>query len=185
MSSLKKMVVAAVASAALVTGLVATTAPAAAAPGLTVAATSTSNGVINYKITNVPQVVNLPPLPAVPGSCATYLIDAIRALPVIAPRFLDSGSDAGTMNLAGTLPALIAIGAVAGGITGGQLKIADGTGTIQGAFAGVGMGVWIVGTVCNLNKFANSAPVLVGPGTGSLAAGSLGAGMLATGSSAS
>jgi len=180
--SLKKMVAVAIVSTAAAIGLL-SAAPASAAPApptLQVTAASTGNGIISYEITDIPKAVLV-----MPGSCATYLIDTIRALPIIAPRFLDSGSDASQMDLSGLLPLLLAGGAVVGGITGGQLGIADGSNSIHGQFGGVGLGAYMVGTVCNLNKFANSAPVLVGPGTGSLAAGSLAAGSLATGSSAS
>ncbi|NLU82529.1 hypothetical protein [Rhodococcus sp. HNM0569] len=101
---------------------------------------------INYTATGVPYIFLL-------GHCATTLIDAVKAAPIVGPAVVQTMSDESVNYLE-----LIADLREADAIVDAQVKSTPRDGVVTGAFTDVPVGAYAVGTICNAN------PDLVGIG---------------------
>ncbi|NEW25284.1 hypothetical protein [Nocardia cyriacigeorgica] len=134
------------------TGLATTALPAVAAaqdPRPPVSLTATVSGTtIDYTIDNVPNRRDV--FPVIRGECTTAVVDVLVAAPILAPAAIDtlSGREPDVFAL---LQRLIAEGALA---AGPRIQLASATGQITGSFPGLPRGVYVVGTICNLNPLS-------------------------------
>lgn len=114
---------------------------------------------ITYRATGVPRVVVLP------GSCATAVVDVLRALPVLGPDILAvlRGADP---DIAALLEKVIANNLIT---RLDPIRVADREGTATHTFTDLPRGFYAVLTVCNGSRdlYGVATVVIAGDGNGS------------------
>ncbi|MBF6160835.1 hypothetical protein IU438_06425 [Nocardia cyriacigeorgica] len=107
--------------------------------------TSVSGSTIDYTIDNVPNRRDT--FPVIRGECTTAVVNVLVAAPILAPAAIDtlSGREPDVFAL---LQRLIAEGALT---AGPRIQLASSTGQISGSFTDIPRGVYVVGTICNIN----------------------------------